>query len=345
MTEEPSDAGKQHRPSYSHHKIDLLATGSELSDGKMSVSSEGDSSFIPIVLTIYASVAIFKTLFTELMLQGVHFPFPVALSTLSCIVTPLACLLVFVVSPSSFQYPSKSGAKGLFYISLLTALDLGLSNIALSLISVALQQVIKATACIWVVLLEVIVLKVHHGVGVWLCILCMVVGAPLSAIGSAAEDFNLSGCILMVVATLTGGIKYVTAHEIIKIHKKELGTVSFLLWLELTMLIYMVPWTIASGELPLIAAWDGLYDPSEWALVVSNALMGGLRAFVTFLVLRHCSALQLVTTNVASQCLVILLGILVFETQTSPLLLTGIAITLAGYVGYSYNKATKGRKH
>merc|ERR1711988_94216 len=105
------------------------------------------------------------------------------------------------------------------------------------------------------------------------------------------------------------------------------------------MLVYMVPWTCLSDEL---TSTDGAITwyldsatPLKVAMVAANCLMGGFRAYVQFLVLRFCSALQLVFTNIAVQSLVVITSIIIFKTLEGPLGWLGIFLTLAGYTAYS----------
>ena len=81
--------------------------------------------------------------------------------------TPVAFLCRLVVAsrrtcacrPSSFQArpgtrPSRASLKGFALVCLAIAVDLGFTNVAISLLSVALQQCIKATSPTATVLLE-----------------------------------------------------------------------------------------------------------------------------------------------------------------------------------------------
>lgn len=298
---------------------------------------------VPAVLTLYAVIALGKNVLTKKILSYYGFPYPLTLSTLSCILTALACVPFQACYPSVLKLPSKSAARGILLVSLLTGVDMVLSNLSLNRISLSLQQVIKATQVIWVLVFEITMQNKRPSTDIWLYVLLMVVGAPITAIGSASEDFNLFGCLLMVAATLTGALKYVTAHDVIRANKKELGSIGFIFWLEISMLLYLVPWTFLTDEITRpdgVIAWiKDTATSADYIALVINSLLGGFRAYVQFLVLRLCSALQLVFTNIVLQSLVVILGIFLFHNEQSELLWIGIALTLVGYTAYSVRLA------
>ena len=56
--------------------------------------------------------------------------------------------------------------------------------------------------------------------------------------------------------------KYVFAHAIMQDCKKELGTFSFLFWLDAATLIILVPWSIIDGS--TVRMYQNLHDGMDW---------------------------------------------------------------------------------
>ena len=57
------------------------------------------------------------------------------------------------------------------------------------------------------------------------------------------------GVIAMVVALLVGAIKYVAMYVIVHSYRQELGSLSMLFWCQIFTMAFVVPWSIADGEL------------------------------------------------------------------------------------------------
>ena len=98
-------------------------------------------------------VAVSKTLLTKFVFT--HVDTPVAFSVLSCVATILVMLPVFACFPNLYQPLKLSMLKGFLGVSLAIAADLGCTNVAISELSVAMQQTIKATSPAATVLLEI----------------------------------------------------------------------------------------------------------------------------------------------------------------------------------------------
>lgn len=167
----------------------------------------------------------------------------------------------------------------------------------------------------------------------------LIIGAVLVGLGSGSQEFNMTGTILMVIATFASSIKMVTTHSVIRQVRDEMGMVSFLFWLELAMVPILIPWAWGNGELSTVTAWDEYNEPMAWTFILVVAVIGGLRAYVQNMVLKYNSALTLAAANILIQALTILISIWVFKTSTSMEMDLGIAVSLGGYALYTMQKS------
>ena len=284
----------------------------------------------------YGLVVIGKTLATKMIFASYHFGYPIMFSLLSCLTTLLACVLIFASGQSEYAPFPTEHLKGFAVISLLTASDMGLTNWAVALISVALQLTIKAAIPAIVVTYEKFALHKSHTTTAYLSLVPLVFGAVLVGMGSGKADFDLLGVCVMCGATVCSSIKMVSTHGMIKAVKKDMGMVAFLFWLELAMIPILLPWCVANGELADLPNWKQVGQLGAWMFVMIVAVVGGLRAYVQNMVLKYNSALTLAAANILIQALTIVISIFLFHTQTSFMMNLGIFISLVGYGAYSY---------
>lgn len=284
----------------------------------------------------YGLVVIGKTLATKMIFASYKFEYPIFFSLLSCLTTMFACVLIFASGKAELTSFPKEHIKGFALISLLTASDMGLTNWAVQLISVALQLTIKAAIPAIVVTYERFVLDKSHTTMAYISLIPLVLGAMLVGLGSGKADFNLIGTIVMIGATFCSSIKMVTTHGMIKAVKSNMGMVSFLFWLELAMLPILGPWCLFNGELFALPEWDQINQGGAWMFVLVVAVVGGLRAYVQNMVLKYNSALTLAAANILIQAITILISIWLFKTETSGMMDLGIFVSLVGYGVYSY---------
>jgi len=245
----------------------------------------------------YGLVVIGKTLATKMIFASYHFGYPIMFSLLSCLTTLLACVLIFASGKSEYAPFPTEHIKGFAVISLLTASDMGLTNWAVALISVALQLTIKAAIPAIVVTYEKFALHKSHTTMAYLSLVPLVFGAVLVGMGSGKADFDLLGVCVMCGATVCSSIKMVSTHGMIRAVKKDMGMVAFLFWLELAMIPILLPWCVANGELSDLPNWSQVGQLGAWMFVIS---------------------------------------IFLFHTQTSFMMNCGIFISLVGYGAYSY---------
>ena len=100
-------------------------------------------------------IAVARTLVTKWLLSGDReFSYPVFYSAVSCIATVAAIIVICILGGFDLHMLQKRHLASFTWVAVLTALDMGATNIAVESISVALQQTIKASLPVMVVLLE-----------------------------------------------------------------------------------------------------------------------------------------------------------------------------------------------
>mmetsp|Transcript_7259 Transcript_7259/g.18997 ORF Transcript_7259/g.18997 Transcript_7259/m.18997 type:complete len:326 (+) Transcript_7259:68-1045(+) len=296
---------------------------------------------VVFAISFLTFVAVTKTLLTKTIF--VHGVPPVAFSVYSCLVTALLMLPIFACQPKQFAMLTWNMSVGFIFVCVAIALDLALTNVAISLLSVALQQCIKATSPAATVFLESLWNRICHSPLKYFAVLLLCVGPILTNLGSSSYDSTPFGVCAMVLAVIAGAFKYVLAHSMINTYKNTLGTLAFTFWVEVFVGIMLAPWAILNGEaMVLIFGEDGHSSTTQdWLLLTFTAAYGGVRIYSQFALLEFTSATTLAASNVAIQALTILLGVWLFGTIVTPYLAAGVSETIVVSALYTYLSVTK----
>lgn len=142
--------------------------------------------------------------------------------------------------------------RGFGFACVAIACDLAFANVALALLSVALQQCIRSLSPAATLFVEQIVQCKRQPVTLWVVVILLCFGPFLVTMGSSEWDVSTFGVIMMVLSVLAGAFKYVLAHAVLTTYKKELGTLSYLFWVECFVFLLLLPFAIGNGEVGLM---------------------------------------------------------------------------------------------
>jgi len=293
-----------------------------------------------LAIVALVGIAVIKTQLTASLFS--HAPQPTAYGLWTCVVTCLLLVPFFLLVPGSFAVPKREMVYVLSLIVFFTALDLGATNIALSLISTALQQCIASTNPFWSIFIETAIYKKWQHWLVYLTVGTLCVGAALAALGSDITRISTFGVASAVVAVVSSASKGAFTHKAFQAFKKDLGPLALLFWVDLLMIpFYLIP-AIINGELVALTE-HALSDGGFFGVMTFIAALGGVRALTQFVVLLFVSATSMSTANLTTQQLNILVSFTPINTGPHPpvtgLLISGIAITLSVSSFYAYIKA------
>ena len=287
------------------------------------------------------TVGVAKTLLTKFVFT--HSPTPVAFSVLSCIATNI-CLLPILIAQGEFRMLSGSQLMSFTFICVAIGLDLGCQNVALAILSIALQQCIKATLPTATVIVESAIKRTCFHPLIYITVLTICIGPIMVAYDSPWESKSevgsqAFGAIMMVVAMIGGAFKYVLCHHTIKEYQGQMGVLAFTFWVELFVGAMLTPWAIMSGEAEKLMYTE--QSNSAWALLWFTGAFGGVRVVAQFYFLAKTSATSLAISGITMQALTIILGIFAFGDEVTNLLVGGVFATLATSGFYTWLKLSK----
>ena len=118
------------------------------------------------------------------------------------------------------------------------------------------------------------------------------------------------GIIVQLLGVTCSATKYVFAHAVMQVCKKDLGTFAFLFWIDTFILVILVPWSLFNGE--LVALLKSPEDGLDWLNLSFTGILGGIRFFSQLLVLKVSTATTLSCANLAFQAINIYLSLALF---------------------------------
>lgn len=304
---------------------------------------EQEESFVakyaaPISISFYIFIAMLKTMLTKALFSSSAMP--VAFSAVSAIATCITLVPYFVFDRNAWAVPKLEYLPGFSLVCVFVALDLAFTNLAISMLAIALQQCILATNPAFCVAIETLILgKVQH-VLTYVVVIVLCAGPIVANVyGAALEQTEIVGILVQIAGVFCSACKYVFAHAVMSRTKKDLGTVAFLFWTDILVLPILVPWAFFMGEWPIF--FGSLTDVSIGFISFFTAVLGGVRFFSQLLVLRTCTATTLSSANLAYQAGNIYLSLLIFGTPVTIGLVGGSIITLTAAGFYTYLKVTR----
>jgi drug/metabolite transporter (DMT)-like permease len=291
----------------------------------------------------YICTAAAATLLVKMMMSTYDFDHPIAMSVLQVLVTFVFVCTFFVAgicvwTPLPYKHvPLVAG------IAVLTSAQALSTNEGISRLSLALQQILKALAPVPVVLVERVLEGKSHS---WACLLAISGLMLASCIGSvgtvAAGAWDTVGGLCMLSVISISALKYVMLHQHIHSLKKDMTMLAIFFWIEVFMLVILVPIAAATDQL-LVRDWNWKYEQSWsiWILLLSVNLLQGTRAFIQQQVLAFDSALTLACCNGMIQTVVSFISVPVFHDEMNWQLWIGAGLSLVSSVAYGYVRAKK----
>ncbi|XP_026828634.1 solute carrier family 35 member C2 isoform X2 [Ooceraea biroi] len=230
-----------------------------------------------------------------------------------------------------------------------SGVDIGLSNWALSLVSISLVTMTKSTAVIFILMFSLI-FKLEKKSWSLVSIVVMIAGG-LAMFTYKSTQFGVLGFILCLLASFASGIRWTMTQLIMQ--RSKLG-----LHDPIDMMYYMQPWMLLPAV--LVALWfEGarMYDGiriTDWSnvssilLTTSEVIAGAILAFsmevMEFLVVIYTSSLTLSISGIFKEICTLALAFAWKGDQMTGLNFVGLLMCLGGIILHVVQKVLINRK-
>ena len=223
--------------------------------------------------------------------------------------------------------------------SSLYGVNLALSNVGLSLVSLAFHQIVRAAGPLATMLLEMLLLSRRHTLWAWCGVVPAVLGVVLVVWGESVGGGDGHGHREGMVVTGMGTVVTVLGMGVASLKGVMCtGLLTGPLRMQpLTLLWRVAP--LAAAQCLAVALLAGeLGELGRGALggAVLTALLAFLLNWLSFSATQHTSALSLAICGNIKQVAIIAAAVLFFQTRCTWLGLAGMALALLGSAVYRY---------
>lgn len=209
------------------------------------------------------------------------------------------------------------------------------------MVSVPFHQVLRSTCPIATILIYRVVYSRTYSQQTYLSMIPLILGVGLATYGD--YHTTLIGFLLTLLGVFLAAVKTVASNRLMT-GSLKLSGMEVLLRMSPLAAMHCLLIAVFSGEMSDIQglAQEGFFEPKFLMAIAGNGIMAFFLNIVSFETNKVAGALTLSICGNVKQCLTILLGIVLFNVEVTPLNGVGMAIAVAG-AGW-YSKAELSRK-
>ncbi|CAK4022223.1 UDP-galactose transporter 1 [Lecanosticta acicola] len=285
-----------------------------------------------LYLGLYFILNLGLTLSNKAVMQKARFPW--MLTVLHTTSTSIGCLALLATGHLRL---TKLGSKEnliLVAFSVLFTMNIAISNASLALVSVPFHQVLRSTCPIATILIYRVLYARTYSQQTYLSMIPLVLGVGLATYGD--YQTSLIGFLLTLLGVFLAAVKTVASNRLMT-GSLQLSGMEILLRMSPLAVMHCLLIAAFNGELAEIRglASRGFFEPRLLVAIVGNGLMAFLLNIVSFQTNKVAGALTVTICGNVKQCLTILLGIVLFNVEVTPLNGVGMAIAVCGAAWYS----------
>ncbi|RDW87234.1 hypothetical protein BP5796_02928 [Coleophoma crateriformis] len=293
-----------------------------------------------LALGLYFILNLSLTIHSKVLLG--RFAFPYLLTTIHTGVTALGCYVLMLRGHITLTRQSTKDNLILVAFSTLFTINIAISNVSLSLVSVAFHQIVRSTVPIFTCIIYRLYLHRSYSVQTYLTFIPITLGVFLVTYGD--YYFTLLGFSLTVLGTVLAAVKTVTSNRLMT-GNLALPALEILLRMTPLAALQSLLYAHLTGEIPkfyeLVVA--GQFSRTQAFVIFCNAFIAFLLNVSSFHTNKVAGALTISVCANVKQVATVLLGILVFDVRVGMLNGAGMVITLIGAAWYSKVELNKKR--
>lgn len=272
-----------------------------------------------------------------------HFSFPLTVTTFSNTIASVWALLVSF--HPRFHVEKLSRERFLRYvlpIGMLTALEIGSSNVALKILSVSFGTILKGGGPVFTFLWGLVLGVEEFSGRVLFALVFIALGIALASLGEGGE-FHPLGFSLQLLSSALGGLRWAMTHKLLKASSDEpLSPLAAVLYTSPLTSLCVLPVALAL-EGPVL--WQNPVDSSELPVILltmtSVATLVFLLLMSEYWLVNATSSLALSVAGVFKELLTIGGGILFLAETVDALNVIGFLISQIGILSYIWLRFDK----
>ncbi|KAK9476533.1 triose-phosphate transporter family-domain-containing protein [Lipomyces japonicus] len=282
-------------------------------------------------LAVYFFFNLGLTIYNKAVLG--NFPFPYVLTGIHALCGSIGCLYFYVRGTFTLTPLSDRENVTLFLFSLLYTINIAISNVSLNLVTVPFHQIVRATTPFFTVLIYVIGFRKVYSPLTYVSLIPVVAGVGFATAGD--YYFTAIGFFLTLLGAFLAALKTVVTNRV-QTGRLRLSPLELLFRMSPLAFVQTLVYAYFTGELASLNTYwhDSMTSAMFFKLVLNGAIAFGLNV-VSFTANKKTGALTMTVAANVKQILTIVLAILFFHLDVTPLNAFGIVLTLAGGAWYA----------
>ncbi|KAI8086024.1 triose-phosphate transporter family-domain-containing protein [Halteromyces radiatus] len=281
-------------------------------------------------LAAYFVLNLSLTLYNKAIL--LDFRYPWSLTAIHTLCGSIGCYILYILGVFTPAKLNDNENMVMLMFSVLYTINIAISNVSLSLVSVAFHQVIRAMTPVFTVIISIVFLQKSYSKMIYLSLLPVVLGVAFATIGE--YDYTVIGFLLTVLGTVLAAVKTIVTNRV-QVGRLKLHPLDLLLRMSPLAFVQCVFYAYVTGELERVREFSSTNMTYHLA---SGLLINGILAFalniVSFTANKKTSALTMTVAGNVKQVLSIILAVIIFNLNINMTNAFGIALTLFGGAWY-----------
>ncbi|XP_012143878.1 solute carrier family 35 member C2 isoform X1 [Megachile rotundata] len=308
---------------------------------------------IAVLIVTYFVLSVGLTFYVQWLYNSYGFNFP--LTVVICHLTVkflLSSLIRCIKTCWKRQQQLKLSLQSILWmvmpVGVASGLDVGLSNWAISLITMSLYTMTKSTTIIFI-LGFALILKLERKSWSLICIVVMISGG-LFMFTYKSTQFGIFGFLICLLASFSSGVRWTMTQLIMQ--KSKLGMkspIDMMYYMQLWMLLPIVPVMIWFEGSRVYSNFNNIdWNDVHSIIITTVAVLGSaIIAFhmevMEFLVVTYTSSLTLSITGIIKEICILILAVEWKGDQMSGLNFIGLLMCLGGIIIHSIQKILSNR--
>ncbi|KAF6760097.1 triose-phosphate transporter family-domain-containing protein [Ephemerocybe angulata] len=225
-----------------------------------------------------------------------------------------------------------------------TSLDIGLSNLSLKTITLSFYTMCKSSSLVFVLLFAFLFRLEHFS---WRLVgVIFLIFAGVLLMVATQTHFVFGGFMLVISASAMGGLRWSLTQILLKNKKMGMDNpASTIFWLAPAMGVSLAIVSLAIEGWPTLFQTKFFQDASHIASTVFYLSFPGAIAFFMvlseFYIIQRTGVVPMSIAGIAKEVSTITISAWFFGDELTPLNITGVGVTVAGIVLFTYHKYRK----
>ncbi|KAF8469687.1 triose-phosphate transporter family-domain-containing protein [Kalaharituber pfeilii] len=283
-------------------------------------------------LALYFALNLALTLYNKAVMG--KFPFPYLLTGIHTFCGSVGCIILYYRGSFTLTRLTDREQLILLVFSMLYTINIAISNVSLNLVTIPFHQVVRAMTPFFTVIIYVVFFQKTYGTMTYISLIPVAAGVGLATAGD--YYFTPLGFALTLLGAFLAALKTVVTNRI-QTGRLRLSPLEILHRMSPLAFIQTLIYAYFTGELSTLKTYaaDGSLTRRDVIALVINGVIAFALNVISFTSNKKTGALTMTVAGNVKQILTIILAIVFWGLNVTPMNALGIVLTLAGGAWYA----------